>query len=62
MMPTGEGMQVNGADAAGLPGTPLPPRPERAAANDASAVRGIAGVPENAADGDTDMKGSEPWR
>ncbi len=60
--PTGEGQTVNGVDVAGQPGVPLPPRPIRAAANDAAAVRGICNPPDNAGAGDIDMKGAEPWR
>jgi hypothetical protein len=54
-MPTGEG-QVRGLDSAGVPGTPLPSRPERAKANDADApCHDTTSPPDYAGEGRVDM-------
>lgn len=59
-LPTGMGREM-GQETAGVPGQPLPSRPERARANDAAAIHGHAMVPDNAAAGDVDMAAGVDW-
>ena len=54
-IPTGRG-EVRGPESADLPGNPLPSRPARAKANDASAVHGITPSNDRAHLGLVDMK------
>lgn len=60
--PTGQGVTLTGSDVAMTEGVALPPRPVRAAANNASRLEGVQEIPDTAMMGDTDMKGNEPWR
>lgn len=57
---TGEGEVCTMEMAAPSAGTPLPSRPARAAANNASAWKPPPVVADNANAGDTDMKGPTP--
>lgn len=56
---TGEGTSPDTLMAAGQPGTPLPPRPQRATKNDATRVSGL--VAEGHCGGETDLERSVPW-
>lgn len=60
--PTGQGLTVTGSDVAGQPGTPLPLRPVRAAANDATRIAGIVAGPNGHYQGEGPVIGDEPWR
>lgn len=57
---TGDGETVTMEEAAQDAGTALPSRPERAAANNASAWKPPPAVGANAGTGDTSMKGPTP--
>jgi hypothetical protein len=58
---TGEGETCSMEMAAQGPGTPLPLRPARAIANDASSWKPPPVVAEDSDEGDTDMKGWSPF-
>lgn len=56
---TGMGTKPDPMLAAGTEGTPLPPRPQRAKANDASRVSGQ--VAEGHLNGEVDLEVKIPW-
>jgi len=57
--PTGQGL-TRGIEVAGQPGTPLPGRVQRAAANNAKRTPGY--VQEGDMTGKTEMEADVPWR
>ena len=58
-VPTGVGLELDPHTAAGNAETALPPRPVRAAANDAAALDGL--IAEGHMDGEVDTQRDIPW-
>ena len=58
-VPTGVGLELDPQTAAGNIETALPPRPVRAAANDAAALDGL--IAEGHMDGEIDTQRDIPW-